>query len=109
MVCRVFAVISLLLVLVACEKEQDKVDKGVSRELAKERKTNIGGVSYKLYFSIPMERSEAIMAESVISFELLNLIPVVLDFKEAKENIISVTSDGKKIPYTFKNEHIIIQ
>ena len=48
MVCRVFAVISLLLVLVACEKEQDKVDKGVSRELAKERKTNIGGVSYKL-------------------------------------------------------------
>jgi len=108
-VCRVFAVISLLLVLVACEKEQDKVDKGVSRELAKERKTNIGGVSYKLYFSIPMERSEAIMAESVISFELLNLIPVVLDFKEAKENIISVTSDGKKIPYTFKNEHIIIQ
>ena len=79
-------------------------------ELAKERKANIGGVTYKLYFSIPAERSEAIMAESTIFFELFDLVPVILDFKEAKENILSVTSsDGKRIPYVFKNEHIIIQ
>ena len=109
-VCRVFVVISLLLGLVSCKKEQDKVEDGVSLELAKERKANIGGVTYKLYFSIPTERSEAIMAESTIFFELFDLVPVILDFKEAKENILSVTSsDGKRIPYVFKNEHIIIQ
>ena len=51
MVCRVLAVISLLLSLVSCEKEQDKVEDGVSLELAKERKANIGGVTYKLFFS----------------------------------------------------------
>ena len=62
-VCRVFVVISLLLGLVSCKKEQDKVEDGVSLELAKERKANIGGVTYKLYFSIPTESSEAIMAE----------------------------------------------
>ena len=108
-VCRVLVVISLLLSLVSCEKEQDKVEDGVSLELAKERKANIGGVTYKLYFSIPADRSEAIMAESTIFFELFDLIPVILDFKEAKENILAVTSsDGRKIPYTFKNEHIII-
>ena len=106
--CRVLVVISLLLSLVSCEKEQDKVEDGVSLELAKERKANIGGVTYKLYFSIPADRSEAIMAESTIFFELFDLIPVILDFKEAKENILAVTSsDGRKIPYTFKNEHII--
>ena len=98
-VCRVFVVISLLLGLVSCKKEQDKVEDGVSLELAKERKANIGGVTYKLYFSIPTERSEAIMAESTIFFELFDLVPVILDFKEAKENILSVTSsDGKRIP-----------
>lgn len=109
-VCRVLVVISLLLSLVSCEKEQDKVEDGVSLELAKERKANIGGVTYKLYFSIPADRSEAIMAESTIFFELFDLVPVILDFKEAKENILAVTSsDGRKVPYTFKNEHIIIQ
>ena len=108
--CRVLVVISLLLSLVSCEKEQDKVEDGVSLELAKERKANIGGVTYKLYFSIPADRSEAIMAESTIFFELFDLVPVILDFKEAKENILAVTSsDGRKVPYTFKNEHIIIQ
>ena len=106
--CRVLVVISLLLSLVSCEKEQDKVEDGVSLELAKERKANIGGVTYKLYFSIPADRSEAIMAESTIFFELFDLVPVILDFKEAKENILAVTSsDGRKVPYTFKNEHII--
>ena len=48
MVCRVLVVISLLLSLVSCEKEQDKVEDGVSLELAKERKANIGGVTDKL-------------------------------------------------------------
>ena len=57
-VCRVLVVISLLLSLVSCEKEQDKVEDGVSLELAKERKANIGGVTYKLYFSIPADRSD---------------------------------------------------
>ena len=73
-VCRVFVVISLLLGLVSCKKEQDKVEDGVSLELAKERKANIGGVTYKLYFSIPAERSEAIMAESTIFFELFETL-----------------------------------
>lgn len=84
-VCRIFVAISLLLGLVACKKEQDKVEDGVSLELAKERKANIGGVSYKLYFSIPAEKSEAIMAESMIFFELFDLVPVVLDFKRRKK------------------------
>ena len=107
--CRVSIVVSLLLSLVACNKVQDKVEKGVSLELAKERKSNIGGVSYRLYFSIPREKNEAIMAESEIFFELSELAPVVLDFKEEEGKVLSVTSGGKKVPYTFKNEHIIIQ
>lgn len=109
MVCRVSVVVSILLSLVACEKAQEKVDKGVSFELAKERKSNIGGVSYRLYFSIPKEREEPIMAESEIFFELSELTPVVLDFKETEDKILAVTSGGKRVPYTFKNEHIIIQ
>ena len=49
------------------------------------------------------------MAESEIFFELSELTPIVLDFKETEDKILAVTSGGKRVPYTFKNEHIIIQ
>lgn len=106
---RLLVIALLLLSLVACENKQNKVEKGVSQELAKERKANIGGVSYKLNFSIPIEKGEIITAESEIFFELLELSPVVLDFKASREQILSITSNGGKVPYAFKNEHIIIQ
>lgn len=99
----------LLGVFPACRDNQTDVEKGVSKALATERKSMIGSVTYDLYFSIPEEREDAIMAESVISFELLKQTPVILDFKADPQQILSITSDGKKIPYSFKNEHIIIK
>lgn len=83
--------------------------KGVPRELAEERKATIGGVTYNLYFSVPTEKKEAVVGESQISFELLKSVPVVLDFKAEKKNILSVSTADGEIPYEFKNEHIIIR
>ncbi|WP_294140252.1 M1 family aminopeptidase [uncultured Sanguibacteroides sp.] len=103
------AVIQFCLLFAACERGNSGIEKGVSKELAQERKSNIGGVSYNLYFTIPSDKEAAIIANSEISFELLRLAPVVLDFKADKESIISITSGGEKIPYTFKNEHIVIE
>ena len=76
-----------LLLLLACERESSDVDKGVSKALAQWRKSNIGGVTYNLYFSIPKERGEDIYAESQITFEMLEEAPLVLDFKEEEENV----------------------
>ena len=60
-----------LLLLLACERESSDVEKGVSKVLAQWRKSNIGGVTYNLYFSIPKKRGEDIYAESQITFEML--------------------------------------
>ena len=101
--------VSLLLALLsACERQYSDVDKGVSKELAQARKANIGGVSYNLYFSIPNEKSEAIYGESQIVFEMLELAPLVLDFKEGEEHVQAVYANGEEVPYEFVNEHIVI-
>ena len=93
----------------ACGEQDSNVEKGVSRELARERKAIVGGVNYNLYFSIPGEREEPVTGEARITFEFTGTSPLVLDFKANKEQILAILSGGKRVPYTFRNEHIIIR
>lgn len=106
---RIVVIWPLLLLLFACERPTSDVEKGVSRALAQERKSKIGGVTYDLYFSIPKEREKAIYAESQITFEMLESAPLVLDFKADEENLQDVYANGEKVPYEFVNEHVVIQ
>jgi aminopeptidase N len=101
-------ILSCLLLLASCGEQDREVEKGVSRELARERKAAIGGVSYDLYFSIPGRREEPVAAESRIAFEYAGNSSLVIDFKAEKEQILALTSEGRRVPYTFKNEHIVI-
>lgn len=77
--------------------------------MAQERKANIGGVSYNLYFFIPQEREESINAESEIVFDMLKVAPLVLDFKEDKDHLQTVIVNGEEVPYEFVNEHIVVR
>ena len=106
---RFVVILPFLLLLLACERESSDVEKGVSKVLAQWRKSNIGGVTYNLYFSIPKKRGEDIYAESQITFEMLEEAPLVLDFKEEEENVRGVWANGEEVPYEFVNEHIVIQ
>jgi aminopeptidase N len=96
------------IILGGCGEQDNGVERGVSKELARERKATVGGVSYELYFSIPEKREEAVMAESVITFEYTGSSPLVIDFKATKEQILALTSEGRRVPYAFKNEHLVI-
>lgn len=109
MVIRCVIMFSLLIILGACKRQFSDEVQGVSKELAQERKANIGGVSYNLYFSIPKERDQVISAESEITFEMLNLSSLVLDFKESEDHLQAVIVNGEEVPYEFVNEHIVIQ
>lgn len=93
----------------SCRHRFNDEEKGVSLSLAQERKANIGGVSYNLYFSVPTEREEAIRGESQITFEMLKQAPLVLDFKADKESVQAVYANGEEVPYDFENEHIVIR
>lgn len=83
-------------------------DTGVSQELAALRKQEIKELKYNLYFAIPEQKSALINGEITIEFELDTPQKVILDFREEPEKIKSVTINGKKACYEFRNEHIIL-
>jgi aminopeptidase N len=105
---RLSALLLACILLLSCGEEDNGMEKGVSRELARERKAAVGGVRYDLYFSIPREREEPVVGESRITFEYTGSSPLVLDFKATKEQVLALASEGRRVPYTFKNEHIVI-
>ena len=82
---------------------------GVSQEIAFHRAKTISEVEYDLIFSIPDSLSDPIYGKETISFNITDLSePVILDFNEKADNILSVKTDGETIDYEFFNEHIII-
>lgn len=99
----------LWLLLVACSDSGLDIEKGVSRQLAVERKSMIGHVDYTLFFEIPAQKEQPVVGESQVSFVLLKEdVPVVFDFKAGKNQLLAVESNGERVSYIFKNEHVII-
>ncbi|WP_298549411.1 M1 family aminopeptidase [uncultured Parabacteroides sp.] len=81
---------------------------GVSRELARFRKEHFEGVRYHLFFSIPENRGEAVTGKAEITLAVREKQPVIIDFRGEPEQVASVLLNGRKVPYTVKDEHIVI-
>jgi hypothetical protein len=97
--------------LTACGSPQSEtalLQAGVSRELAQYRKDNFGQVRYRLFFSIPEQRGEAITGTAEISLVIKEKQPVIIDFRGEPGQVSSVLLNEKEVPYTFKDEHIVI-
>ena len=91
-----------------------QLSKGVSKELAAQRKTNISNVIYDLTFNIPANQKENISGKNVITFDLKEKADVVLDFQgKFNGTCYVITKKGKKerrkaVIATYHNEHIVI-
>ena len=81
---------------------------GVSRELAQFRKEHFKEVRYNLFFSIPESREEAVTGKADITLAIHERLPVIIDFRGESEQVASVLLNGRKVPYTVKDEHIVI-
>ena len=81
---------------------------GVSRELAQFRKEHFEGVRYNLFFSIPESRKEAVTGKAEITLAIREKQPVIIDFRGEPEQVASVLLNGRKVPYTVKDEHIVV-
>ena len=81
---------------------------GVSRELAQFRKEHFEGVRYNLFFSIPESREEAVTGTAEMTLAVREKQPVIIDFRGEPEQVASVLLNGRKVPYTVKDEHIVI-
>ena len=81
---------------------------GVPETLAKERAATISGLRYELEFRIPAVRTEPIRGREVVRFRLAEPHRVVLDFAQPRERLLSVAGQGRTLPFTFANNHLVI-
>jgi len=82
------------------------LDKGVTKELAEQRKANISDVTYDLTFNIPAEQKSKVTGKVIISFSLKAKEDVILDFQGKLTGNVYVGK--KKRSVSQKNEHIIV-
>ena len=101
-----------ILVIYSCQsvkKTTLSLEKGISKELAIYRKSQVSDVSYELSFSIPKEKDSPIVSQLLLKVKVSDARePLYLDFNEKKENLKSVVVNGKVIEILHEKEHLII-
>ena len=95
-----------LLCLMVLGASSQSLEKGVSKELAEQRKANISNVRYDLTFNIPTEQKGKVTGKAVITFNLRNKTDVVLDFEGKMNGDFLVGKKKRKV--STKNNHIIV-
>ena len=82
------------------------LQKGVTKELADDRKANISHINYDLTFNIPANEKENVTGSAIITFTLQERDDVVLDFQGVFSGACLI--NGKKRVAHFKKEHIVL-
>ena len=104
--------LSLLMGFISCKSEKvqpDLLSNGISENLAIYRKNQVDSVIYRLDFKIPLQQEDSIPAKLELTLNINTLDqPLYLDFKEKKENLISVSVNGENIPIDYREQHLII-
>ena len=82
-------------------------ERGVSIQLAEQRKSVVSNVSYSLSFSL--QPSGPIDAGVAINFDLKDKSkPVVIDFNAPKKSLKSLTVNYRPAEFEFKDGHIVV-
>jgi aminopeptidase N len=102
---RLFLIFALYLIVLGLSAQVP--EKGVSKELAQQRKTNISNVHYDLTFNIPADTKTPVTGKAVITFDLLQKSNVVLDFQGGFSGTCTVNG-RKKRQATYKHDHILL-
>ncbi len=85
------------------------IETGVSQALAEQRKATTSNINYRLELNLPAEQTEPILGSNSISFDLSEPgLPLVLDFRESPDKVLSVQVNGENSEYEFAAEHLII-
>ena len=100
-----FLLLSALCLVTLCISSQTP-KKGVSEELAAQRKANISNVRYDLTFNIPASQREKVSGMAVVSFNLKKKEDVVLDFQGKLNGNVYVGKKKRKV--STKNDHITV-
>jgi len=81
---------------------------GISQTLAAERASRIRALRYELSFRIPEGKTDPLRGMETVRFQLQQPAPVVLDFEQKRDRILSVEADGKAVAFEFVEGHIVV-
>ncbi len=82
---------------------------GISWRLAQERSERLSDVRYSLSFWLPAETAEPIRGLAIVSFHLNSVdLPLAIDFAQPPTSLLGVTTNEKKVEYSFAEGHILI-
>jgi aminopeptidase N len=81
---------------------------GISRTLASERAANIRSVRYALTLAIPPRVQDPIAGSLAIRLQLLDRMPLVLDFAQPVSHVSSVAANGHAQPIRSERGHLVI-
>lgn len=100
----------LLLFASACQSPKSSIEKGVSQELARQRKATISNVQYNLSFTIPAQLSEKVTGSETITFDLNSTnSDLQLDFKGDTTAKYSISANGSEFETIIKNGHLVVE
>ncbi|OFX88742.1 MAG: hypothetical protein A2W99_04545 [Bacteroidetes bacterium GWF2_33_16] len=106
-----FCLIILVFFLVSCSKNIDKIIvQGVSKDLTELREKQLSEIRYFTFFEIPDSITEEIKGKVSIEFNFSKSEkkPLIIDFQNSKDKILSIKLNQKDISYQFINMHIVI-
>jgi aminopeptidase N len=88
----------------------DAPDPGVSEALARDRAARISDLRYKLSFTVPPNRDEAITGRADVGFTLTGAsAALAIDFNPSRaRSLHAVSANGRPIDVLEINEHIVI-
>ena len=81
---------------------------GISERLAQERSAAIASLRYELKFAVPEARSESVHGWETVRFKLRTPGPVVLDFDQPRDRVLSVRAGDRPVEAAFNDGHLTI-
>ncbi len=85
------------------------MERGVSKLLADERKSNLTEIHYDLHFTVPKERQASILAIEKANFNLQKVEEdLFLDFSPETDYIKQIKVNGNSIEIQHENEHLVL-
>ena len=100
------AITALLFLLLGSCKE--KVELGVSQQLANQRKQTISNIEYNIYLDIPENVNAPIPGRVELAFELTELYNLPIDFRIADSCLLNLTVNYRQLNIRVNNGHLII-
>jgi aminopeptidase N len=81
---------------------------GISRTLATERAANIRSVRYTLKLAVPARVQDSIKGSLSIRLQLIERMPVILDFAQPSSRVSSIVANGQAQPLRAEHGHLVI-